>query len=329
MSEWRADPVTGRWVVIAADEPLRRRDFDLDPVIPIDEAYCPLCEGEEAAAGHEIAAVRDGTPSDGPGWRLRVVPNRVPALRVEATLDHRGDDLFERMNGLGAHEVVVETPRHDATWATLPVEDLTLVLAAWRDRIADLQRDSRLRAALVFKNEGVKAGARLAHPHSQVVAMPLVPGALAEELAGARRHFEASGRCLYCTLVEQELAAGTRLIASTAAAVVLAPFAARWPFETWLLPRAHHARFELAPASLLAEVAATLQPVLRTIAARLEEPALNVVLHSTPYAEADDAIYHWHLEIVPRVLRASGFDLGSGTAINPVSPEEAARVLRR
>ena len=329
MSEWRADPVTGQWVVIAADEPLRRRDFDLDPVIPIDEAYCPLCEGEEAAAGHEIAAVRDGTPSDGPGWRLRVVPNRVPALRVEATLDHRGDGLFERMNGLGAHEVVVETPRHDATWATLPVEDLTLVLAAWRDRIADLQRDSRLRAALVFKNEGVKAGARLAHPHSQVVAMPLVPGALAAEVAGARRHFEASGRCLYCALVEQELAAGTRVIASTAAAVVLAPFAARWPFETWLLPRAHHARFELAPASLLAEVAATVQPVLRAIAARLEEPALNVVLHSTPYAEADDAIYHWHLEIVPRVLRASGFDLGSGTAINPVSPEEAARVLRR
>ena len=329
MSEWRADPVTGRWVVIAADEPLRRRDFDLDPVIPIDEAYCPLCEGEEAVAGHEISAVRDGTPSDGPGWRLRVVPNRVPALRVEATLDHRGDGLLERMNGLGAHEVVVETPRHDATWATLPVEDLTLVLAAWRDRMADLQRDSRLRAALVFKNEGVKAGARLAHPHSQVVAMPIVPEALAEEVAGARRHFEASGRCLYCALVEQELAAGTRVIASTAAAVVLAPFAARWPFETWLLPRAHHARFELAPTSLLAEVAAILQPVLRTVAARLEEPALNVVLHSTPYAEADEAVYHWHLEIVPRVLRASGFDLGSGTAINPVSPEETARVLRR
>ena len=118
------------------------------------------------------------------------------------------------------------------------------------------------------------------------------------------------------------------MIASTAAAVVLAPFAARWPFETWLLPRAHHARFELAPTSLLAEVAAIVQPVLRTVAARLEEPALNVVLHSTPYAEADEAVYHWHLEIVPRVLRASGFDLGSGTAINPVSPEETARVLR-
>ena len=189
--------------------------------------------------------MRDGTPSDGPGWRLRVVPNRVPALRVEATLDHRGDGLFERMNGLGAHEVVVETPRHDATWATLPVEDLTLVLAAWRDRMADLQRDSRLRAALVFKNEGVKAGARLAHPHSQVVAMPVVPPRRWPRRWPARAvtSRRPAGACT-ATLVEQELAAGTRVIASTAAAVVLAPFAARWPFETWLLPRAHHARFE-------------------------------------------------------------------------------------
>ena len=328
MSEWRADPVTGRWVVIAADEPLRRRDFDLDPVIPIDEAYCPLCEGEEAVAGHEIAAVRDGTTTDGPGWQLRVLPNRVPALRVEGTLDQRREGPFEHMHGLGAHEVVVETPSHAATWATMPLDQLTLVLTAWRDRMADLKRDARMRAALAFKNEGVKAGARLAHPHSQLIAMPVVPEALAEELAGARRYHEAYGRCVYCALLDQELTAGTRVVAASAAAVVIAPYAARWPFETWLVPRRHHARFELAPAALLADVAATLQPVLRAIAARLEQPALNVVLHSTPYGEAHDETYHWHLEVVPRVLRASGFDLGSGTALNPVAPEEAARVLR-
>ncbi len=328
MSEWRADPVTGRWVVIAADEPLRRRDFDLDPVIPIDEAYCPLCEGEEAVAGHEIHAVRDGGPANGPGWQLRVVPNRVPALRVEGTLDHRREGPFERMHGLGAHEVVIETPRHDATWATMPVDDLTRVLVAWRDRMADLRRDSRMRAAVAFKNEGVKAGARLAHPHSQVVTTPIVPPALADEVAGAHRYYETFGRCVFCAVIDQERAAGARVVATTDDVVVLAPYAARWPFETWLLPRTHHARFEAAPESLLAAVAAGLQPVLQAIERRLERPALNVVLHSAPYSEPSDAAYHWHLEIVPRVLRASGFDLGTGTALNPVSPEDAARVLR-
>ena len=247
MSEWRADPVTGRWVVIADDEPLRRRDFDLDPVIPIDEAYCPLCEGEEAVAGREVHAVRNGTAADGPGWRLRVVPNRVPALRVEGTLDHRREGPFERMHGLGAHEVVVETPRHDATWATMAVDELTTVLTAWRDRLADLGRDSRMRAALVFKNEGVKAGARLAHPHSQVVAMPVVPPGLAEEVAGAHRYYATYGRCVYCALADQERAAGSRVVATTDDTIVMAPYAARWPFETWLLPRVHHARFERRP----------------------------------------------------------------------------------
>jgi UDPglucose--hexose-1-phosphate uridylyltransferase len=328
MSEWRADPVTGRWVVIAADEPLRRRDFDLDPVIPIDEAYCPLCEGEETVAGREILAVRDGTAPDGPGWRLRVVPNRVPALRVEGTLDHRREGPFERMHGLGAHEVFVETPRHDATWATMPVEDLTRVLTAWRDRMADLKGDGRMRAALAFKNEGVKAGARLAHPHSQLVTMPVVPPELAEELAGADRYHEVFGRCVYCALADRETADGTRVVASSDDAMVIAPYAARWPFELWLLPRVHQARFELAPGSLLAAVAAVLQPVLQRIERRLEGPALNVVLHTAPYAGDSEATYHWHLEIVPRVLRPSGFELGSGTAVNPVAPEEAARVLR-
>ena len=228
--------------------------------------------------------MRDGTPSNEPGWRLRVVANRVPALRVEGTLDHRREGPFDRMHGLGAHEVIVETPRHDATWATLPVDDLTLVLTAWRDRMADLRRDSRMQAALVFKNEGVKAGARLAHPHSQLMTMPIVPATLAEEIAGARRYLDTYGRCVYCALVDQELAAGSRVVAATEAALVIAalcrPLAVR---DVAAAARRHHARFELAPAALLADVAATLQPVLKSIAARLEQPALNVVLHSTPY----------------------------------------------
>ncbi len=154
----------------------------------------------------------------------------------------------------------------------MPVEDLARVLTAWRDRMADLKRDGRMRAALVFKNEGVKAGARLAHPHSQLVTMPVVPPELAEELAGADRYHEVFGRCVYCALADRETAAGARVVASSDDALVIAPYAARWPFELWLLPRVHQARFEQAPGSLLAAVAAVLQPVLQDDRAAARAP---------------------------------------------------------
>ncbi len=328
MSEWRADPVTGQWVIMVSDAPVRLRDFDLDEHPSEADGPCPLCEGHEHATGREILAVRSGTPENGPGWDLRVVPNRVPMLRVEAGGDAERDGLFEHQPGLGAHEVVVESPRHDASWFTMTEGELTRVLLAWRDRMADLRRDSRLRSALAFKNHGAKAGARLAHPHSQVVAMPRVPPRIDEEMRGAERHHASTGRCVFCDLVAQELAAGTRVVATTPTCVALAPYASRAPFEVWLVPRQHGARFEAAPADDINGVAATLRLVLDQMDAQLGRPAFNAVLHSAPYASAADAAYHWHLELVPRVLRATGFDIGTGTAINPVPAEKAARVLR-
>lgn len=328
MSEWRADPVTGQWVIVAGDAPVRLRDFDLDEQPPETDLPCPLCEGHEHVAGPEILAVRRGSPVNGPGWDVRVVPNRVPVLRVEAGGAAVRNGLFEHQPGLGAHEVVVESPRHDASWFTMSAADLGAVLMAWRDRIADLRRDSRMEAAMAFKNHGAKAGARLAHPHSQIVAMPRVPPRIADEVRGAERHHAAMGVCVFCDLVAQELAAGTRVVATTDTCVALAPYASRAPFEVWLLPRHHAARFETAPADDIAGVAATLRLVLDQMDAQLGRPAFNAVLHSAPYASAADAAYHWHLELVPRVLRATGFDIGTGTAINPVPAEKAARVLR-
>lgn len=328
MSEWRADPVTGQWVIVASDAPVRRRDFDLDEHPPESDGPCPLCEGQEQAAGREILAVRHGTAGDGPGWDLRVVPNRVPVLRVEAGGDAVTDGLLQHQPGLGAHEVVVESPRHDASWFTMTDAALTRVLTAWRDRIADLRRDTRMTAALAFKNHGAKAGARLAHPHSQVVAMPRVPPRLDDELRGAERHHAATGRCVFCDLVAHEITAGARIVTTTPDCVALAPYASRSPFEVWLVPRRHAARFELASVSDLAAMAAVLREVLAQMDGQLGRPAFNAVLHTAPYGAAADASYHWHLELVPRVLRATGFDIGTGTAVNPVPAEKAARVLR-
>ena len=328
MSEWRADPVTGQWVIVAGDAPVRLRDFDLDEHPPETDLPCPLCEGHEQVAGHEILAVRENTPANGPGWQLRVVPNRVPVLRVEAGGDSVRDGLFEHQPGLGAHEVVVESPRHDASWYTMSAADLGTVLLSWRDRIADLRRDGRMKAALAFKNHGAKAGARLAHPHSQIVAMPRVPPRIDDEVRGAERHHLATGHCVFCDLVAQELAAGTRVVAATPTCVALAPYASRAPFEVWLVPRHHAARFETAPADDITGLAMALRGVLDQMDSQLGRPAFNAVLHSAPYGAAVDAAFHWHLELVPRVLRATGFDIGTGTAINPVPAEKAARVLR-
>lgn len=315
-------------MIVVSDAPLRRRDFDLDEHPPDADGPCPLCEGHEQAAGREILAVRGDTPADGPGWDLRVVPNRVPMLRVEAGGGAHRDGLLEYQPGLGAHEVVVESARHDASWFTMTEEELTRVLVAWRDRMADLRRDSRMRSALAFKNHGAKAGARLAHPHSQVVAMPRVPPRIDEEVRGAERHHAATGRCVFCDLMTQEIAAGARVVTTTPGCVALAPYASRSPFEVVLVPRQHGARFEAASTGDITSVATALRDVLAQIDAQLGRPAFNAVLHTAPYDAAVHGSYHWHLELVPRVLRATGFDLGSGTAVNPVPAEKAARVLR-
>lgn len=328
MSEWRADPVTGQWTLVADDLPLSRRDFVLDGANrPLDHP-CPLCEGHEATAGREILAVRHGTPPDGPGWQLRVVPNRVPALRVEAGTAETHDGLLTHRPGLGAHEVVIESPRHDATWYAMPAEDLARVFGAWRSRMADLRHDSRLKAAVAFKNHGAEAGARLVHPHSQVMATPLVPPALAQEMAEARRHHAGTSRCLLCDLVTQERSAALRLVIDTGTHLVLAPYASRVPFETWVVPVAHGARFDESPDAALRPLADTVRRLLDRMADELESPAFNAVLHTAPFDEPGDGAYHWYLAVLPRVLRPGGFDLASGVAVNPVAPEKAARVLR-
>lgn len=328
MSEWRADPITGRWTVMADDLPLARRDFVVDGVARALDTPCPLCEGQELSAGREIWAMRDGTPRDGPGWQVRVVPNRVPALRVEAGVDVVDEGPFRHRPGLGAHEVVVESPRHDASWFTMTPDELARVLAAWRHRLVDLRRDARLKAVVAFKNHGVEAGARLVHAHSQIVALPLVPDALAAQVAAAHTHRLTTGGCLVCDLVKAERQAGVRVVADAADCVAMAPYAARVPFGLWIVPGRHVARFDESTDADRASVAAVLHDVLARLARELERPAFNAVLHTAPAEASADGPFHWYLEIVPRVLRANGLEVGVGVAVNPVPPEKAARVLR-
>ena len=328
-TELRTDPITGRIVAIDLGPFKRRDDFELEPVRLEDPpSACPLCEGREADAGPEILAWREGGPANVPGWSVRVVPNRHPMLRIEGEASARSKDLLESRDGLGAHEVIVETPIHDQPLHTLDADHLWRVLWAWRTRIQDLKRDTRFASIVVFKNHGRAAGARLDHSHSQLTAYPMIPPAMSDKLRGAARHLTKTGRCIYCDVIAQEVTDGSRIISDHSAILAMAPFASRVPFETWLMPRDHSPRFEEATDETLHLLAAELKSVMVRIDWALERPACNFVLHTAPLSGDGDTAFHWHLEILPRVTRFSGLEWGSGLHRNPVSPEEAARALR-
>lgn len=328
-TELRTDPITGGTVAIDLGPFHRRDDFELEPVRLDDApARCPLCEGREADAGAEILAWREGGPANVPGWSVRVVANRNPMLGIEGQLEARPHGLFQSRDGLGAHEVIIETPLHDQPLHTLDTDRLWRVFWAWRTRIRDLKRDTRFSSIVVFKNHGRAAGARLDHAHSQLMALPLIPPVLAEKLRGAARHLSVTGQCVFCDLTAHEVQDGRRVISDHDTVLAIAPYASRVPFETWLLPRSHGAGFDEASDGTLEILASAFKSVMARIDWALERPAYNLVLHTVPLGgEAADA-FHWHLEIVPRVTRVSGLEWSTGLHRNPVSPEEAARVLR-
>lgn len=329
MHELRKDPITGRWVIIASERASRPTDFQIDRQMP-SGGTCPFCYGSEDRTPPEVLAYRPETTSpDTPGWRVRVVPNKYPALRIEGLLGRRAAGMYDLMNAIGAHEVVIETPDHRSQMADLTTAQVTEVVWAYRDRFVDLQRDPRFRYILIFKNQGAEAGATLEHAHTQIIATPVVPKRVTEEIAGARQHFELRERCIYCDIVHQELELGTRVVSRNEHFVVIEPFAARFPFETWILPIEHTATFETIPAGQVESLAAVLRDTLRRIHTALEGPAFNYVLHTAPTGGDRVAeTYHWHLEIMPKLTRVAGFEWGSGFYINPTPPEAAAEALR-
>ena len=329
MAELRRDPITGRWAILAPEQTRRPRDFTPPASTPQDPAACPFCEGREQIAGKELLSWRqDGSSSNAPGWDVRVVPNREPALRVESGLGDPIDGLFQRYGNLGAHEIIIETPRHEATWATLTPEQISHVLWAWRERIRDLKRDVRLKSFVVVKNHGAAAGAKLDHAHSQLFAYPFAPPALDLELMSAKRHYVNAERCVFCQLIAHEKEMNQRVIVWDADTIAVAPFAPRAAFETWVVPQAHASYFEDASDALLLAVATRLHDLVRRLDVTLMKPPFNLVLHTAPMGEDARKSFHWHLEIVPRLGAVSGVEWGTGVYINQVPPEEAAQVLR-
>jgi len=328
MPELRKDPIIGRWVIIATERAKRPTDFQGEPAEP-SPSFCPFCEGNEDKTPPEIISYRaQGTSANKPGWRLRVVPNKFPALQIEGNLDKRGIGIYDRMNGIGAHEVIIESPQHALTLTALSTHQIQDMLWAYRDRLTDLKRDIRFTYGMVFKNVGKTAGASLEHTHSQIIVLPTVPRTVADEMRGGKAFYDYRGRCIFCDIISQELDDGKRVVLDTQNFLVYEPYAARFPFETWILPKRHMSHYEDIAKLGTEELAFCLKTTLQKIENALNMPAYNYMVHTTPFDVSDVDYYHWHIEIIPRLTKVAGFEWGTGFYINPVPPEAAAEFLR-
>jgi UDPglucose--hexose-1-phosphate uridylyltransferase len=328
MPELRKDPIIGRWVIISTERGKRPTDFASVPPAKRSN-FCPFCYGNETKTPPEVYAIRKpGTQKDAPGWSVRVVPNKFPALQIEGDLNRQGEGIYDKMNGIGAHEVIIETPDHDKTISDLDEDYIADVLWTYRERILDLKKDRRFKYIVVFKNHGEAAGASLEHTHTQLVAMPIIPKRVIEEIEGARKYYDFKERCIFCDIVAQEISDDVRVVSANESFLAIEPFAARFPFETWILPKSHESAFEETERNEIIHLARLLKGMLSRINAALNNPPYNFILHTLPLQGDNRNWYHWHLEIMPKLTKVAGFEWGSGFYINPTAPEEAARYLR-
>jgi UDPglucose--hexose-1-phosphate uridylyltransferase len=338
MPELRKDPISGRWVIISTERSKRPDAFAAEEMPP-PEFYaesCPFDEGRETLTREEIVALRGrDTVKNGPGWAVRVIPNKVPVLQVEGDLARYGVGMFDMMNGIGAHELIIETPRHGEFIPDMDEIHIQQILWVFRDRMVDLYHDSRIKYVLIFKNHRISPEVTYGHCISQLIAMPILPKQLKEEMAGAKTYFDFKERCIFCDIIRQELADGDRVIDENNSFIIFAPYASRSPFEANIFPKKHSALYNNITKEQVSDLAAILKRFLRKVRAALKDPPYNVMMHTrpsfvgrgqdTPTLELD---YHWHLEFVPKLTKLAGFEWGSGFYINPSSPEEGAKFLR-
>jgi UDPglucose--hexose-1-phosphate uridylyltransferase len=329
MPELRKDYVTDTWVVFSTWRSQRPIEERKQPSASVDTSSCPFCPGNEHMTPPEILAYRNDGEVNGPGWWVRCVPNKYPALIIEGEVKRRVTQLFHSVNGVGAHEVIIETPDHLGRLGSLDEKQVYEVISAYRDRYVDLTRDSRFKYILIFKNHGLEAGASLSHPHSQLIATPIIPRRIMDELRASRDFYESTGgSCIYDEIVEEELEVGDRVVVENDGFLTICPYAARFPFETWIIPKEHEMHFEDMKDEERRLLARTLKGVFSRFDTLFGDPPFNYYIHTAPCDRRDHRYYHWHVEITPRMSNTAGFERGTGFYINPVPPEDAARLLR-
>lgn len=330
MTELRRDPVVGRWVIVNNTDPKLPPDFHVEPHHYDDATHCPFCYGNEHMTPPEIQAFRhEKTMANTPGWQVRVVPNKFPALQIEGELDKRGMGLFDMSNGIGAHEVIIESPYHNKDFPDLETDEIEKILEMYGQRSKDLEKDKRFKYVMIFKNFGHAAGATIDHNHSQLIALPMVPKNVLEELTGSAEYYGFRERCIFCDMIRQELEEKERIIAQNKDFIAFCPFVSRFPFEMWLMPKQHRLSYCETTRTEVSELAKILKEVLTRMRVALNDPPYNFIIHTSPINTEEKPGYHWHMEIMPRLSRIAGFEWGTGFYAVPTSPEAAIACLKK
>ncbi|MDY6821739.1 MAG: galactose-1-phosphate uridylyltransferase [Deferribacterota bacterium] len=335
MSELRFDPLKSRWTTIAPERAIRPFDFKENKYYSNNESFCPFCPGNEAASPNEILRFNEANSDN---WALRVVPNKFPAFKVEGDVKRKGYGPYNIVEGIGAHEVVIETPKHNLLLKDYSLDILYNMFRAFKLRILDLRKDIRFRYIFAFKNFGFTAGATLTHPHSQIIAMPIIPNAIKYMLKSAKQYYASKERCLICDILNLEYDHNERVIIENSDFVAICPFSSFTPFETRIYPIKHSHDFTATEDDELLALANLVKEILSRLDNALKNPHLNIILHTSPplikqpahpeYWHSIFYDYHWHLEIVPRLTGIAAFELATGININVVKPEEAAKFLK-
>jgi len=334
LHELRKDPLLGRWVAV-----LNQSKSPSEYVFPTEENTekdCLFCAGRERELPPEIMSIQNPNPAEpSKKWWTRVIPNLSPIFRVEGELGRKGDGMYDKMNSIGANEIIVESPYHSVKPEDMGLDQMARVLMTYKERISDLEKDPRLRYTLIYKNSGISAGSMYSHPMSLLASTPVIPRRVKEELDGAKQYFAYKERCIFCDLIREELRFGSRVIIETKGFVAFCPYASKFPFESWIIPKRHNCAFQDVRADEIEDMALILSSVLKKLRHIFDSVPFNYFIHSAPnriprknhwHTLGED--FHWHLEIMPRLLRTSGFEWGSGLYILPTSPENAAKYLR-
>ena len=339
MPELRKDPIIGRWVIIATERAKRPTDFLFEKKKKeAGSGKCPFCEGNESLTPPEIYAIRKkNTKPNTPGWEIRVVPSISPFLNIKEDLDRHGKGMYDLTNGVGAHEILIATPNHDDGTFIKELSQIEKLTEVMIGRMKELKKDQRLKYALIFKNHGtVAGGSNTLHQHIQLIATPVTPKRVKEELEGSRQYFEYKDRCVFCDMLNQELEAKTRVFLEIDGFVAINPYCSRFPFETWILPKKHSCDFDTMTKADIKNFAKIFQNTMDKLSKVLGNFPYNIILHTAPfrrrkkkgYWETIEQDYHWHIEIMPRLTQVAGFEWGSGFYINPTPPEVAAKYLK-
>ncbi len=327
MPEFRQNRATKNWVIVATERAKRPHDFlikDEAKQLPEFDPNCPFCPGNEHMTPPDVLKVEKDRK-----WSIRVIPNKFPALSSDVGLKRETKyQFFRKIAGYGFHYVIIESPKHNLTIATMSPKQVCEIFKVYLGLYKEFMLRQELNTVIIFRNNGKMAGTSLEHPHSQLIASPIVPTHIRHLLEEATRYYDDHGSCVFCDMIEIELYSNERVVYKDENFVVIEPFASISPFETWIMPRKHNACFGNITEEDACKIAKVVHLVLKQLYDKLNNPDYNYVIHSSPFKDANEEFYHWYIQILPRLTIPAGFELGSGIYITTALPEETAKFLK-